>query len=126
MTEVTVNDLTADDLYLFGEGTHGQLAAKLGAHVRADDTSFAVWAPNAEGVSVIGDFNGWDTESHPLEPVGSLGHLVREGPRGARGPDLQVPRPIPSRRVPRGQSRPLRLPNRDTAQDGLHRLGARL
>ena len=73
MTKVTADDLTADDLYLFAEGTHGQLAAKLGAHVRADGTSFAVWAPNAERVSVIGDFNGWNAESHPLEPVRSSG-----------------------------------------------------
>ena len=70
---VTVDDLTADDLYLFAEGTHGRLAAKLGAHVRDDATSFAVWAPNAEHVSVIGDFNGWNSVSHPLEPVRSSG-----------------------------------------------------
>jgi 1,4-alpha-glucan branching enzyme len=73
VTKVTADDLTADDLYLFAEGTHGQLAAKLGAHVRADGASFAVWAPNAERVSVIGDFNGWNAESHPLEPVRSSG-----------------------------------------------------
>jgi 1,4-alpha-glucan branching enzyme len=73
VTKVTTNDLTADDLYLFAEGTHGRLAEKLGAHVRADGTSFAVWAPNAERVSVIGDFNGWNAESHPLEPVRSSG-----------------------------------------------------
>ena len=73
MTKVTINDLTADDLYLFAEGTHGRLAAKLGAHVSPDRTSFAVWAPNAEQVSVIGDFNGWNPESHPLVPVRSSG-----------------------------------------------------
>jgi 1,4-alpha-glucan branching enzyme len=73
VTKVTANDLSADDLYLFGEGTHGQLAAKMGAHVGPDGTAFAVWAPNAERTSVIGDFNGWDVESHPLEPVGSSG-----------------------------------------------------
>jgi 1,4-alpha-glucan branching enzyme len=73
VTEVTMQDLTADDLYLFGEGTHGRLSSKLGAHVRPDGTSFAVWAPNAEGVSVIGDFNGWDAGSDPLEPVASSG-----------------------------------------------------
>ena len=73
MSKVTTQDLTADDLYLFAEGTHGRLASKLGAHVRPDGTSFAVWAPNAERVSVIGDFNGWDTGSAPLEPVASSG-----------------------------------------------------
>jgi 1,4-alpha-glucan branching enzyme len=73
VTEVTMQDLTADDLYLFAEGTHGRLASKLGAHPRPDGTSFAVWAPNAERVSVIGDFNGWDAGSDPLEPVASSG-----------------------------------------------------
>ena len=73
MSKVTTQDLTADDLYLFAEGTHGRLASKLGAHVRPDGTSFAVWAPNAERVSVIGDFNGWDPGSAPLEPVASSG-----------------------------------------------------
>jgi 1,4-alpha-glucan branching enzyme len=73
VTKVTTHDLTADDLYLFGEGTHGRLAAKLGAHLGPHRTSFAVWAPNAEGVSVIGDFNGWDRGSDPLEPVASSG-----------------------------------------------------
>jgi 1,4-alpha-glucan branching enzyme len=73
VTEVTTQDLTADDLYLFGEGTHGRLASKLGAHIVRDGASFAVWAPNAERVSVIGDFNGWDTASDPLEPVASSG-----------------------------------------------------
>jgi 1,4-alpha-glucan branching enzyme len=65
--------LTADDLYLFGEGTHGRLAEKLGAHPDADGTSFAVWAPNAEHVSVVGDFDGWDPEAHRLEPVRTSG-----------------------------------------------------
>jgi 1,4-alpha-glucan branching enzyme len=74
MTRTTTDhELTADDLYLFAEGTHGRLAEKLGAHPHADGTSFAVWAPNAEGVSVIGDFNGWDVEADPLSPVRSSG-----------------------------------------------------
>jgi 1,4-alpha-glucan branching enzyme len=65
--------LTADDLCLFGEGTHGRLAEKLGAHAHPDGTSFAVWAPNAEQVSVVGDFNGWNTGSDLLVPVQSSG-----------------------------------------------------
>jgi 1,4-alpha-glucan branching enzyme len=65
--------LTADDLYLFAEGTHGRLAEKLGAHPDPDGTSFAVWAPNAERVSVVGDFDGWNSDAHPLEPVRSSG-----------------------------------------------------
>src|SRR5258708_12401369 len=62
--------LSDHDVYLFREGTHTRLCDKLGAHLRADDgeagTAFAVWAPNAEAVSVIGDFNGWDRARHPL------------------------------------------------------------
>ena len=69
--------LTDDDLYLFNEGTHARLHDKLGAHVITLDGArgvhFAVWAPNAEGVNVIGDFNGWNRESHPLRPLGQSG-----------------------------------------------------
>ena len=64
--------LTDHDVYLFREGTHTRLYEKLGAHASAGaegaGTAFAVWAPNAEGVSVIGDFNGWDRARHPLLP----------------------------------------------------------
>ena len=60
--------LTGHDLYLFREGTHSRLYEKLGAHVLGDGTQFAVWAPNAAQVSVIGDFNGWDPRAHPMHP----------------------------------------------------------
>ncbi len=63
---------TDQDIYLFREGNHFRLYDKLGAHPmttgQQDGTYFAVWAPNAEKVSVIGDFNGWDSSSHPLYP----------------------------------------------------------
>lgn len=69
--------LTEDDIFLFNEGTHFRLYRKLGAHPAVVDgvhgTHFAVWAPNAERVSVVGDFNGWDAGSHPLQPRGSAG-----------------------------------------------------
>jgi 1,4-alpha-glucan branching enzyme len=59
------------DLYLFNEGRHYRLYEKLGAHpvkvAGVAGTYFAVWAPNATYVSVIGDFNNWDTGSHPLQ-----------------------------------------------------------
>jgi len=62
--------LTADDLYLFNEGSHYRLYEKLGAHLDSvggtSGAYFAVWAPDAESVSVIGDFNGWDRGAHPL------------------------------------------------------------
>ena len=69
--------LTEDDLYLFNEGTHFRLYEKLGAHPLTVDgqkgTYFAVWAPGAERVFVMGDFNGWDKTSHPLLPRGQSG-----------------------------------------------------
>ncbi len=62
--------LTDDDLYLFNEGSHFRLYEKLGAHPMEHEgkegTCFAVWAPDAQKVYVMGDFNGWDKESHPL------------------------------------------------------------
>jgi 1,4-alpha-glucan branching enzyme len=58
--------LTGHDLYLFREGTHTRLYDKLGAHVLGDGTQFAVWAPNAAQVAVIGDFNHWDPGAHPM------------------------------------------------------------
>ncbi|HJS89630.1 MAG TPA: 1,4-alpha-glucan branching protein GlgB [Steroidobacteraceae bacterium] len=64
--------LTDQDIYLFREGTHVRAFEKLGAHPlphRPDGeqgTHFAVWAPNAASVSVVGDFNGWNPTAHPL------------------------------------------------------------
>jgi 1,4-alpha-glucan branching enzyme len=62
--------ITDDDLFLFNEGTHARLYDKMGAHHAKidgrDGTYFAVWAPNAEAVSVAGNFNDWNRESHPL------------------------------------------------------------
>ncbi len=57
-----------DDGFLFREGTHGRLYEKLGAHPQSDGVRFAVWAPNAVRVSVIGDFNDWDSTADPLAP----------------------------------------------------------
>ena len=67
-----VSLISADDLYLFNEGNHFRLYEKLGAHIITHEGQagvyFAVWAPNARHVSVIGDFNGWNRESHTLKP----------------------------------------------------------
>jgi 1,4-alpha-glucan branching enzyme len=69
--------LTDDDIHLFNEGTHNRLYRKLGAHLSEDPDEpgvhFGVWAPSAERVSVVGDFNGWDPEAHPLEPRAGSG-----------------------------------------------------
>ena len=65
------------DLYLFGQGNERRIYDKLGAHVRAIDgvrgTSFAVWAPHAQRVSVVGDFNQWDGRCHPMRLLGASG-----------------------------------------------------
>jgi 1,4-alpha-glucan branching enzyme len=68
---------SGDDLHLFNEGTHYRLAQKLGAHTgtynRRAGTHFAVWAPNAHAVSVIGDWNGWGHGADPLASRGGSG-----------------------------------------------------
>jgi len=65
------------DLHLIGEGRLEELYGKLGAHVREIDgvagTSFAVWAPNARSVSVVGEFNSWDGRLHPMRSLGGSG-----------------------------------------------------
>ncbi len=69
------------DLHLIGEGRHEHLWEVLGAHPRhyttldgeVDGTSFAVWAPNARGVTVIGDFDGWSGNTAPMRSLGSSG-----------------------------------------------------
>src|SRR5262245_61757857 len=69
--------LSDHDLYLFNEGSHIKLYEQLGAHVRtvngAEGTNFAVWAPDAEQVFVMGGFNNWKKGSHPLYARGSSG-----------------------------------------------------
>jgi 1,4-alpha-glucan branching enzyme len=65
------------DLYLFNEGKHHEIYNKLGAHVtkigRDSGVSFAVWAPHASGVSLVGDFNGWDGRFHQMRMLGASG-----------------------------------------------------
>ncbi len=69
--------LTDDDIYLFNEGSHFHLYEKLGGHLvnsgDAAGTCFAVWAPDAEQVFVMGDFNGWDKTGYRLQPKGNSG-----------------------------------------------------
>ncbi|MDZ7820973.1 MAG: hypothetical protein U5N26_03670 [Candidatus Marinimicrobia bacterium] len=69
--------ITEEDAYLFGKGDHHFIYEKLGAHVCEIDgvkgVSFAVWAPSARRVSVVGDFNLWDGRRHMMRVLGSSG-----------------------------------------------------
>ncbi|HSL55346.1 MAG TPA: 1,4-alpha-glucan branching protein GlgB [Pyrinomonadaceae bacterium] len=71
---VTFGDI---DLHLFGEGRHEEIYKKLGAHVtkvgRTKGVSFAVWAPHARGVNVVGDFNNWSGSVHKMQRLGNSG-----------------------------------------------------
>ncbi|UCF91242.1 MAG: 1,4-alpha-glucan branching protein GlgB [Desulfobacterales bacterium] len=72
-----VTPLSDDDVYLFNEGSHFRLYEKMGAQILNQPGQagvyFAVWAPDAARVSVIGDFNGWDKATHPLRVRGNSG-----------------------------------------------------
>jgi 1,4-alpha-glucan branching enzyme len=85
----TASLLTDNDLYLFNEGSHFRLYDKLGAHVTDHNglrgTHFAVWAPNAAQVFVMGDFNDWNKSSHPLRPNGKSGIWERFFPGIGKG-----------------------------------------
>ncbi|MBP8717886.1 MAG: 1,4-alpha-glucan branching protein GlgB [Candidatus Atribacteria bacterium] len=78
----TYSIFSKDDVFLFNEGTHYQLYQHMGAHLgeekEENKVHFAVWAPNAEAVSVIGDFNNWQPDSHPLKQI-HLGSGIWEG-----------------------------------------------
>ncbi len=65
--------LTDDDLHLWNEGTHYRLYERMGAHRVEGGAQFAVWAPNADSVSVIGDWNGWNPDADHLQSRGVSG-----------------------------------------------------
>jgi 1,4-alpha-glucan branching enzyme len=69
--------ISEHDLYLFNEGTEHFIYKKLGAHTRTidgvDGVTFAVWAPSATRVSVVGNFNHWNGRAHPMRPLGASG-----------------------------------------------------
>ncbi len=69
--------ISEQDQYLFGQGVHYEIYKKLGAHYSEEDGKkgfyFAVWAPHAKAVSVVGDFNGWNTEASPMKRMEPLG-----------------------------------------------------
>ena len=92
--------LTDHDMYLFREGTHARLYDKLGCHLREGGAHFAVWAPNARRVSVIGDFNGWRRRRAPARARAATARGIWEGDVAgvARGQALQVPHRLARRR----------------------------
>ena len=69
--------ISKTDQYLFGQGTHYEIYKKLGAHLSEENgvagTYFAVWAPNAQTVHVIGSFNGWNETAHEMNWLGEVG-----------------------------------------------------
>ncbi len=75
--EVGTGFITEVDRYLYGNGTHYEIYEKLGAHPKTlrgkNGYYFAVWAPHAESVSVVGNFNGWDPDSHPMTQLEQSG-----------------------------------------------------
>ena len=75
--ELGTGFITKMDRYLFGEGTHYKIYEKLGAHPKnykgKDGMYFAVWAPHAQAVSVVGDFNNWNAEANPMEVLETSG-----------------------------------------------------
>ena len=75
--EIGLGFITELDRYLFGQGTHYKIFEKLGAHPKTYKGKagmyFAVWAPHAKAVGVVGDFNGWDAEAAPMSPLADAG-----------------------------------------------------
>ncbi len=96
--------LTSFDLHLFNEGKHNRLFEKFGAHLTELDgkqgTYFAVWAPDAERISVVGDFNGWNPDSHPMTPRGKLRSLGGLPARTGQGHGVQVSHSFALQHVP--------------------------
>ena len=121
--------ITDYDLYLFGEGNHTRIHDKLGAHPMTigstEGVHFAVWAPNATRVSVVGDFNGWDGRVHPMRrlgvsgvweifvPTAAIGNRYKFELRTAEGHDCR-------------QGRPVRIRVRGAAAVGVDRFSPRL
>ena len=112
------------DVHLFREGRHEQLWSKLGAHVRELDgvqgTSFAVWAPAARSVTVVGDFNYWDGRLHPMRALGGSGIWELFVPGVGDGARYKFEIRTQSGEL-LAQGRPVRVRDRAAAADGVGR-----
>ena len=111
------------DLHLLGEGTHYRAFEKLGSHplTIGDSTGmyFAVWAPNADRVSVVGDFNRWNGLAHPMRRLVPNGIWELFVPGLGAGRALQVRDPSALREAADSEERSLRAPVRDAAGHGV-------
>jgi len=112
------------DLYLFGQGNERRLYDKLGAQVRTLDgvrgVSFAVWAPNARRVSVVGEFNQWDGRRHAMRLLGSSGVWEIFIPAWTRARSTSSKSSMPTAKSGSSATRWFLL--RGAAQERLHRL----
>ena len=113
------------DLHLFNEGRHFHLADALGANVATIDgvpgVRFAVWAPNAERVAVIGDFNSWDARRHPMRLRYPSGIWELFVPRAVAGARYKYDIMGAGRRAPARQGRSGGAAGRGGARHGLDR-----
>ena len=113
------------DLFLFGKGDERRIYDKLGAQLRTIDgvpgASFAVWAPNAQRVSVVGDFNNWDGHCHQMRPLGLSGvwEIFIPGVGEGAKYKFEVRNAAGQHRT---EDRSLRLLLRDGAQERGHRV----
>ena len=114
------------DLHLIGEGTHERLYDVLGAHPRThegvDGVSFAVWAPNARSVRIVGDFDRWDGRLMPMRSLGASGVWELFVP-GIGSGELYKFEILGRRRQAAPEGRPLRLRDAGATGDGVARLG---
>gem|GEM_PF-1266833 len=118
--------ITDFDVHLFNEGTNNRIYDKLGAHeIKLNGvvgTHFAVWAPNATKVSVIGDFNQWNREKNPMKRLEQSGHLDALYPCDQGRRDLQIPGRKYQHRLLRRESRSDWLLERDSTAHRFSRL----
>ena len=82
---MTADQFDPASYWYWNEGTERRAQRLLGAHPDPAGTTFAVWAPNASAVSVVGDHDGWNEAAHPMEPVGASGVWAGRRGRHARG-----------------------------------------